>query len=149
MDDLLESAAREIEELAASVEFDISEISEDELTALPSLDEGTQDDNESAVLQATATSNAAQSSAPADGQAAVATAAAGPAWVEATLNRINGPFAFLPPAIRRWVGLIAAVTLVTSLLFALLRPVLFGQRDVVGELRASAARVDQQGNKAE
>ena len=61
MDELLESAAREIEELAASVEFDISEITEDELTALPSLDEGTQDDDESAVLKATATSNTAQS----------------------------------------------------------------------------------------
>lgn len=149
MDDLLESAAREVEELAASVDFDISEFSEDELTALPSLDEGTPDDDESAAPQATDTSDAAESAAPADEQPAVATGATGPAWMEATLNTINRPFAFLPPPVRRWVGLIAAVTLVTSLLFVFLRPLLFGQRDVVGELRASAERIDQQGNKAE
>lgn len=58
--------------------------------------------------------------------------------IDAVLSAVNRPFGWMNPEVRRLTGLLAVVTLVTSLL-ALLLPTLFPQRDPLAELREKSA----------
>lgn len=145
MDELLEQAVRDVEELTASVDFDTSEITEEELAALPSLENELEDPDEEDPEGAVYSKSEEPSPPNSTGAAAAlpSTTMHGAAWLDRALNAINRPFESIAPATRRWIGLIAAVTLATALLFAILRPLLFARYDVVGALRASTQSVTQ------
>ena len=146
MDDLLESAVREVEELAASVDFELSEISDDELNALPSpTDDADGVEELSQVAPGEAQDPVQQPETVDQGgsELAAANTPRGVAWLDRVLTVLNQPFSFLSQPARRWLGLIAAVTLGVSVLFAVLKPLFLDDRDLISELRASAARIEQ------
>lgn len=146
MDDLLESAVREVEELAASVDFDLSEISDDELNALPSLDDGA-DASDDARSKAQDAAQQPETVGERGSELAAANRPHGVAWLDRALTVLNQPFSFLPRPARRWLGLIAAVTLGVSVLFGVLRLLFFDRPDLISALRVSAEKIEQADRK--
>ena len=147
MDDLLESAVREVEELAASVDFDLSEISDDELNALPSLDDDA-DASDDARSEAQDAAQQPETVGERGSELAAANRPRGVAWLDRALTVLNQPFSFLPRPARRWLGLIAAVTLGVSVLFGVLRLLFFDRPDLISALRASAEKIEQADRKS-
>lgn len=146
MDELLKSAVREVEELAASVDFDLSETSDDELGALRSPDDGADAVEEPPDVAPSEPQEPAPQPETVDqggSEVAAANRPRGVAWLDRALTMLNQPFTALPQPARRWLGLIAAVTLGVSVLFAVLKPLFMDDRDLISELRASAARIEQ------
>lgn len=144
MNELVDGAAKALEEFAASVEFDTSELTADELLRPPSLDEDAGDDSPLIDGSPAAGGSAESAAVPATDDSGHSHAADWVAlrWIDRVLTLVNRPFAKLRPPVRKLTGQIAMVTIFTAVLFLIVRPLLFERRDLLDSLRESVAEIE-------